>query len=274
MRNLVAIMILFSATLASGLDLQSVLADGWKYFDNANYKAASKTFESAARIDPASPESFKGLGMSYMKMGYTEYSQDIDLMVKATQSFEKALQLNPNMPDVRYQLGVASLALDDKPGAERQYQALNPVDNKLAGQLAEKIAKYHSPKNYRHVATYGSESIAGGNNWGNCSSGQIWNSLTNTCSTPPQMTRQESETTITSTPEFETRSRKRSRENQNYKVNNERKTVNTGAINPITGEYYAPSGSGYVGTRDGTYYAPAGPSGVIDTKTGKFIPVH
>lgn len=49
---------------------------------------------------------------------------------------------------------------------------------------------------------------------------------------------------------------------------------NVGAINPRTGEFYAPAGQGYVGTRDGTYYAPAGPSGVIDTRTGQFIPTH
>ena len=49
---------------------------------------------------------------------------------------------------------------------------------------------------------------------------------------------------------------------------------NTGLTNPITGEHYTPSGPGYVGTRDGTYYAPAGPNGVINTKTGQFIPTH
>jgi len=49
---------------------------------------------------------------------------------------------------------------------------------------------------------------------------------------------------------------------------------NIGAINPVTGEFYAPAGSGYVNTRDGRYYAPAGPNGVIDTRTGQFIPVH
>jgi hypothetical protein len=47
-----------------------------------------------------------------------------------------------------------------------------------------------------------------------------------------------------------------------------------GAINPRTGEFYAPAGSGYVGTRDGTYYAPAGPNGVINTRTGEFVPLH
>jgi TPR repeat protein len=48
-----------------------------------------------------------------------------------------------------------------------------------------------------------------------------------------------------------------------------------GAINPTTGEFYAPAGGGgYVGTRDGRFYAPAGPNGVIDTRTGQFIPVN
>jgi hypothetical protein len=49
----------------------------------------------------------------------------------------------------------------------------------------------------------------------------------------------------------------------------------SGAVNPYSGEYYAPAGGGgYVGTRDGTYYAPAGPNGVIDTRTGQFINSH
>lgn len=43
-------------------------------------------------------------------------------------------------------------------------------------------------------------------------------------------------------------------------------------VNSVTGELYVPSGAGYVGTQDGTYYAPAGPNGVIDTRTGQFIP--
>ena len=48
-----------------------------------------------------------------------------------------------------------------------------------------------------------------------------------------------------------------------------------GAVNPVTGEFYAPAGGGnLVGTRDGTLYTPAGPSGYINTRTDQFVPAH
>jgi hypothetical protein len=53
----------------------------------------------------------------------------------------------------------------------------------------------------------------------------------------------------------------------------EKHRVNHGAINPFTGEFLAPAGDGYVGTRDGTFYAPAGPNGIINTRTGEFSPL-
>ncbi len=49
-------------------------------------------------------------------------------------------------------------------------------------------------------------------------------------------------------------------------------SATNGAINPITGEFLVPSGQGYVGTKDGTFYTRTA-GGVINTKTGQFIPV-
>lgn len=46
-------------------------------------------------------------------------------------------------------------------------------------------------------------------------------------------------------------------------------------VNTVTGEMLNPTGGGhYVGTRDGRLYAPAGPNGIIDTRTGQFVPTH
>ena len=48
-----------------------------------------------------------------------------------------------------------------------------------------------------------------------------------------------------------------------------------GAVNAVTGEFYAPAGGGnLVGTRDGTLFTPAGPSGYINSRTGQFVPAH
>jgi hypothetical protein len=43
-------------------------------------------------------------------------------------------------------------------------------------------------------------------------------------------------------------------------------------VNPRNGEVAVPTGPNYTNTRDGTLYVPAGPSGVIDTRSGRFIP--
>jgi hypothetical protein len=48
---------------------------------------------------------------------------------------------------------------------------------------------------------------------------------------------------------------------------------NIGAFD-ANGTFYAPAGEGYINTRDGTLYVPAGPNGVINTRTGEFIPTN
>jgi hypothetical protein len=48
--------------------------------------------------------------------------------------------------------------------------------------------------------------------------------------------------------------------------------INNGNIITTTGELLIPAGEGHIGTRDGTYYTPAGPNGIIDTRTGQFLP--
>lgn len=43
-------------------------------------------------------------------------------------------------------------------------------------------------------------------------------------------------------------------------------------VNPQNGDVAVPTGPNYTNARDGTVYVPAGPNGVIDTRTGSFIP--
>lgn len=50
--------------------------------------------------------------------------------------------------------------------------------------------------------------------------------------------------------------------------------VQQGITNTVSGEFLAPVGGGFVGTRDGRLYVPAGPNGIIDTRTGQYIPAY
>lgn len=45
-----------------------------------------------------------------------------------------------------------------------------------------------------------------------------------------------------------------------------------GTTNVTTGEFLAPIGPNFVGTRNGTVFVPAGPNGLINTRTGRFVP--
>jgi hypothetical protein len=45
-------------------------------------------------------------------------------------------------------------------------------------------------------------------------------------------------------------------------------------MNSATGETLVPVGRNYVGARSGTLYVPAGPKGVIDPRSGRFMPMQ
>jgi hypothetical protein len=54
-----------------------------------------------------------------------------------------------------------------------------------------------------------------------------------------------------------------------YSFPNSRGLIDTGS-----GQYMAPAAGGYTDPRNGTFYAQSGPNGVVDTRTGEFIPTH
>lgn len=47
-----------------------------------------------------------------------------------------------------------------------------------------------------------------------------------------------------------------------------------GLIDSNSGQYMAPAAGGYIDPRNGTFYAQSGPNGVVNTRTGEFIPTH
>jgi glutaredoxin len=109
---------------------------------------ALKTFESAAKADPASAEAFEGIGDAYLGMGVNPVSSDPELVDKAIDNLKIALKLDPGSVSSRYKLATGYLTLYDKESALREYELLKGLDKGLADELAARIKKYKAPEKY------------------------------------------------------------------------------------------------------------------------------
>lgn len=124
------------------------LRQGTEYLGSKNYQRAVKAFGEAARLNPASVEAYRGLGMAYLKLGSTKVSSDPEMLGDAAAAFREAVRLAPGSAETRYNLGVACLALYDKDGAMREYESIKGLDATLAEQLRTSINSYRPPVSY------------------------------------------------------------------------------------------------------------------------------
>jgi clan AA aspartic protease (TIGR02281 family) len=58
------------------------------------------------------------------------------------------LNINPNLAEAHYNLGITYLALHNKRAAIKEYEILKTLNEKLAGLLFERIGNYTLPKTY------------------------------------------------------------------------------------------------------------------------------
>lgn len=133
------------------------LRQGTLHLGAGNYQRAVKAFEQAARLNPASAEAHRGVGIAYLKLGAGEAVTNPELLTKAAAAFREALRLAPDSADTRFQLGMTCLALDDKDCAVREYAALNGLDGQVAEQLLTLISGYRAPQSFRAVGAGGTD---------------------------------------------------------------------------------------------------------------------
>lgn len=157
--------IIFAALLALMLhtpmfaaDFKASLEDGWTYYNNGAFKKASREFELAARLDPSSAEAFKGIGLSYMKIGIDESFTNVEFAVKAAEAFQRSLAISSSQDEVRYGLGLTCLALYDRECATNQHEMLKGSNRVLAEKLATRIASYKPPRKIKQGSVYGGKS--------------------------------------------------------------------------------------------------------------------
>lgn len=138
--------------------LAKIYRDAIKQYDTAIYY-----FDAAAKIDPANKEIFYGLAWTYNAMKqydlaipYAVKSLEIDNTYKpaygelgyayrSTKKYAECIeQLKKNLAvsviDVAYLYsGYCYIELNNKEGAMQQYEALNKINERMAGALKKKI---------------------------------------------------------------------------------------------------------------------------------------
>jgi hypothetical protein len=143
-------------------DFSASLEEGWRHYNNGAFKKASREFERAARLDPSSAEAFKGVGLSYMKIGIDVSFTNVEFAMKAAEAFQRSLAISPSQDEVRYELGLTCLALYDRECAKNQHEVLKGSNRGLAEKLAARIASYEPPRKIRQDPVVGGTSAGEG----------------------------------------------------------------------------------------------------------------
>lgn len=108
------------------LDVTSQVNLGVGLMRLQNWKEAERWMEPAASQMQYNPRFFNALGMiRYHRKHYME----------AVEAFKEASELAPDQMDVRFNLALAQLATQNKPGALSQYKFLSESDPELAQKL-------------------------------------------------------------------------------------------------------------------------------------------
>jgi Tfp pilus assembly protein PilF len=101
------ILMLAASTVSGDGKEVEFLRQGTSLLEARDYQRALKAFAQALRIDPASAEAHRGMGLSYLKLGAGEAATDVEVVDKAIAEFREALRISPDSADTRYQLGLA-----------------------------------------------------------------------------------------------------------------------------------------------------------------------
>lgn len=150
---LIMVLVLVTVSTSQGADMKEAesLQQAKASFAAGQYRRAVNAFEFATRQNPASWEAWHGVGMSYLKLGANDVMVNPELLQQSVTAFTKALDIDPNQPETRYQLGITYLALHQKQDATKQHDALVNLDKTLAQALSDQINAYKPVQQYRSM---------------------------------------------------------------------------------------------------------------------------
>jgi tetratricopeptide (TPR) repeat protein len=105
---------------------------GLECYSRGRYREAVSAFTQSVCLVQNNPEAFTLLGRAHRRLGQP---------AKAAAAYQKAIQIDPESDDSRYELGESLLSLGDAAAAARQADLLQPRDPELALLLRESTSK-------------------------------------------------------------------------------------------------------------------------------------
>ncbi len=114
-----------------------VLSNAYKSLGNAynglkQYNEAADALKHATEIEPKNAAAHFNLGLALYNGG--RYSEAIE-------AYKDLIKLRPELDGAHFNLGLAYVAINDKEGAEREYNLLKPLNANMAAQLRSLIGR-------------------------------------------------------------------------------------------------------------------------------------
>ena len=130
----------------------------WHKFNEAGTRRAVEYFQESIRKDPSYAQGYAGLAHAYHESAY--YVRPMDIMPKAKEAAEKALQLDDALADAHAALGWVKWIYDwDWPAAEKEFQRaiqLNPghaISHGMYALYLDSLGRFEEAFRERQIAT-------------------------------------------------------------------------------------------------------------------------
>lgn len=136
-----------------GEGVAELLAKGARLMAIGDYSRAVRTYDEALRADPASAAAYEGMGSALLALGDSQGVVNVEVLGSAAAAFANALRIKPDLATARYGRALTLLGLGDRGGAEKELEALSPLDRGLADKLQEKLRAHKPAPAFRELAT-------------------------------------------------------------------------------------------------------------------------